>query len=144
MILSYQGYTAKSKKLPGGGPQGTILGMFLFIVLINLIGFQKQNKHLGHTITKPLNSRKPLESIHLKYIDDFSVAESLNLKEKLVYRHDSSLPRPLEYHNRTEHFLPKSESKVQGLLDEIVKYTTDHKMKINKQKSKAMLFNQSK
>ena len=118
--------------------------MFLFIVLINLIGFKKQNKHLGNTITNPVKSRKPLESIHLKYIDDFSVAESLNLKEKLVYRHDSSLPRPLEYHSRTEHFLPKSESKVQGLLDEIVKYTTDHKMKINKQKSKVMLFNPSK
>ena len=144
MILNYQGNTAKSKKLPGGGPQGTILGMFLFIVLINLIGFGNQKKHIGNTITKPMNSRKPLDTIHLKFIDDFSVAESLNLKEKLVHRTDYSLPRPLEYHNRTEHFLPESESKVQGLLDVIVKYTTDHKMKINNQKSKVMLFNSSK
>ena len=77
------------------------------------------------------------------YIDDFSVAESLNLKEKLVHKKDNSLPRPLECHNRTAHVLPESESKVQGLLNAIVEYTTNHKMKINNEKSKVMLFNSS-
>ena len=143
IILNFQGYTAKSRKLTGGGPQGTIIGMFLFIVVINLIGFGNQRIHIGKTITKPLNSRKPLETIHLKFIDDFSVAESLNLKEKLVHKKDNSLSRPLEYHNRTEHVLPESESKVQGLLNAIVEYTTNHKMKINNEKSKVMLFNSS-
>ena len=71
------------------------------------------------------------------------MAESLNLKEQLVHK-NGSFPRPLEYHNRTEHVLPKSESKVQKLLDEIVEYTNIHKMKINNEKSKVMLFNPSK
>ena len=78
LILSYKGFTAKSKKLPGGGPQGTVLGMFLFIVLINLVGFKSQVKDVGKVITKPLNKRKPMSTIHLKFIDDLTVAESLN------------------------------------------------------------------
>ena len=109
LILKYQGCTARSKKLPGGGPQGTILGMFLFIVLINLVGFGDQNKKVGITITKPLQKRKPMESIHLKYIDDLTVAQSLSLKNQLVLNSDNEKERPLDYHNRTEHMLPRSE-----------------------------------
>ena len=70
LLLKYRGHTASSKKLPGGGPQGTVLGMFLFIVLINLIGFTNQEKEIGKMITKPLSKRKPMPSIHLKFIDE--------------------------------------------------------------------------
>ena len=144
LILSYQGCTAKSRKLPGGGPQGTVLGMFLFIVLINLVGFENQNKQVGKTITKSLNRRKPMETIHLKFIDDLSVAESLNLKKQLIKNPDVNQPRPLDFHDRTEHILPESESRVQELLNTIVDYTDTHKMKVNGEKSKVMLFNSSK
>ena len=96
LILNYQGYTARSRKLPGGGPQGTILWMFLFIVLINLVGFGNQNKQVGMTITKPLQKRKPMEKIHLKYIDDLTVAQSLSLKKQLIQKPDTDNERPLD------------------------------------------------
>ena len=131
LLLRYQGHTAKSRKLPGGGPQGTVLGMFLFIVLINLIGFRGQEKDVGKVITKPINRRKPMQSIHLKFIDDLSIAESLNLKKLLIPNPDTNQPRPLEFHNRTEHILPISESKVQEQLKSIMEYTVSHKMKVN-------------
>ena len=35
LILNYKGETSSKLKLPGGGPQGTILGLFLFLILIN-------------------------------------------------------------------------------------------------------------
>ena len=52
---------------------------------------------LEKTIRKPLNSRKPLETVHSKYIDDFSVAESLNLKEKLVHKKDKVFLYPTKF-----------------------------------------------
>ena len=85
-----------------------------------------------------------MDTIHLKFIDDLSVAESLNLKKQLIKNPDVSQPRPLDYHDRTEHVLPESESRVQELLNTIVDYTRTHKMKVNSEKSKVMLFNSAK
>ena len=144
LIMTYRGFTAKSKKLPDGGPQGTVLGMFLFIVLINLVGFTSQVQNVGKVITKPLNKRKPMETIHLKFIDDLTVAESLNLKKQLVPNPNGNPPRPLNFHDRTEQILPESESKLQVLLNDIIDYTINHKMELNKDKSKVMVFNSSK
>ena len=42
LILTYRGAQSGRKELPGGGPQGTVLGMFLFIILINSVGFHPQ------------------------------------------------------------------------------------------------------
>ena len=35
LLLKHKGETSESKPLPGGGPQGTLLGLFLFLILIN-------------------------------------------------------------------------------------------------------------
>ena len=118
--------------------------MFLFIVLINLVGFGNQNKQVGITITKPLQKRKPMEKIHLKYIDDLTVAQSLSLKKQLIQNSDTDKERPLDFHNRTEHILPKSENRIQDMLEEVVDYAEAHKMKVNHDKSKVILFNSSK
>ena len=42
MIVRYKGKQSGMKSLPGGGPQGTLLGLLLFIVLINDVGFEGQ------------------------------------------------------------------------------------------------------
>jgi hypothetical protein len=52
MILRYKNKRSDTKKLPGGGPQGTILGLFLFLILINSAGFKDNVKNVGQTITK--------------------------------------------------------------------------------------------
>ena len=44
LILRYKGGCSSRKPLPGGSPQGTRLGLFLFLVLINAAGFQDQDK----------------------------------------------------------------------------------------------------
>ena len=40
MVIRYKGKLSSMKNLPGGGPQGTLLGLLLFIVLINDAGFE--------------------------------------------------------------------------------------------------------
>ena len=54
MILRYKGGCSSKKALPGGGPQGTGLGLFLFIILINAEGLPYLEKHMGTHMTQKL------------------------------------------------------------------------------------------
>ena len=106
--------------MPGGGPQGTRLGLFLFLILINAAGHQHLEKHLGSKITVGLNKRTPMRHTHMKYVDDLSLAQSLNLREKLISNPDPNPPRPLAYHDRTQHLLPANSCELQDQLDQLV------------------------
>ena len=70
--------------------------MFLFLVLINAAGFQNRK-----CWKKPFNKRLPMPRIYLKYVNDMTVTEALNLKLILVANPDHKPPRPLQYHQRT-------------------------------------------
>ena len=41
MILRYKSHTSEEENLSGGGPQGTELGLYLFLILINAAGFKE-------------------------------------------------------------------------------------------------------
>ena len=143
--VKYKDEKSGRKKLPGGGPQGTILGMFLFLILINAAGFRKKIQNTGKIITKPnINTRKPMDKIHLKFIDDMTAAESINLKKNLLPNPNQNPDRPLRYHDRTQHILPYQNSQLQTLLDDIKVYTDTNQMKINKKKTKVILFNRAR
>ena len=76
--------------MPGGGPQGTVLGMFLFIILINKAGFANQSRTLGEKLTSAASKRDKMEDMHAKYVDDMTMAQSLCLKNDLVTDTDKS------------------------------------------------------
>ena len=57
---------------------------------------------------------------------------------------ENNLQRPLNYHSRTEHNLKYEESKLYKQVEDILKYTEENEMKINKEKTKIMLFNTQK
>ena len=71
MVVRYKGKSSSIKSLPGGGPQGTLLGLLLFLVLINDIGFETENVSIGELITSEKNM-KTLNELHLKYVDDLN------------------------------------------------------------------------
>ena len=55
ITVRYKGRQSSVKSLPGGGPQGTLLGLLLFIVLINDVGFNGQMNNTGDLITSKRN-----------------------------------------------------------------------------------------
>ena len=52
MVVRYKGAMSGLKELPGGSPQGTMLGLLLFLVLINDVGFTNQENNIGEQITR--------------------------------------------------------------------------------------------
>ena len=108
MYVRYKGKHSGIKSLPGGGPQGTLLGLLLFIILINDVGFTGQVNNAGELITSKRNM-KNINEIHLKYVDDLTLAEAINLPTKLVSVPEEVRPMPDMYHARTGHVMPDRE-----------------------------------
>ena len=144
LTVKYNGKSSSKKSMPGGGPQGTILGMFLFLILINDAGFPEENRILGERITSATNKRKLIENNHWKYVDDLTLAEAIDLKNTLKDDTENTLEYPLTYHNRTNQILAPEDSDVQKQLNLLDTYCTENEMIINKKKTKVMLFNTSK
>ena len=138
MVVRYKGETTGMKALPGGGPQGTLLGLLLFLILINDCGFDDQDKPIGQTIT---SQKKKFSSptFHSKYVDDLTIAEAINLKETLLPNTERALPDP--YHARLGQKLCPEKSKMYEQIGKIQEYASENQMKLNTAKCKFMLFN---
>ena len=134
---------SKNKKMSGGGPQGTVLGIFLFLVLINDAGFTHGDRSLGEKLTKAANARKPIQNLHLKYVDSLTIAESLRLNDVMSVENNKVWERALKYHDRIEQVLNAQHSQVQTQLNELSCYAQTNRMKINHKKLKVMLPNTS-
>ena len=137
-------YKVHVLQLPGGGPQGTRLGLFLFLILVNFAGYQDLEKKLGEHITVTKTKRQIIPKIHLKFVDDLTLATAFNIKDYVIPNPDPNPPRTLSYHDRTLHVVPRDRAPLQAELRNMVKYCEDNNMKINGDKTKAVLFNTSR
>ena len=133
MFLSYNGATSSQKSLPGGTPQGAILGGIIFMVKFNGV-------FLRPIIPRPLPNPK---SVSVKFVDDGSIATSINPKASLV-QDPSSRPRPFAYNERTGHILPQENNLLQDYITDTENFCLENKMVINKEKTNCMLFNKSR
>ena len=116
----------------------------MFLILINGAGFENLQRNVAANICNPrINKRRPVDRIHVKWIDNMTAAEAVNLRKCLV---DQTSPQqhPLTYHERTGHVLPVESSKIQHLLNDLLQYTAKHEMKVNDAKTNVILFNRSK
>ena len=72
------------------------------------------------------------------------MAQAINLKECLITNPDPNPPRPLSYHDRTNHQLPAQSYQLQKQLQQLVKYSRDNQMVISENKCKVMIFNNAR
>ena len=140
MLVRYKGETTNCKPLPGGGPQGTLLGLLLFLVLINDCGFEMkdESESVGEIITK---KKKKFQSptLHTKYVDDLTILEAINMKESLITNPERALPD--SYHSRLGLRLDPLKSKVYNQIENIRNYANANEMKLNVKKCEFILFN---
>ena len=137
MIMSYMGEISSSRVLPGGGPQGALLGGIIFMVKFN-------SAFLRPPI--PPHVRGPVlksTSQSVKFVDDGTVAVSIDLKSCLA-PDPTMRPKPLNFHERTEQVLPSKNNLLQYYMDDTENFAQSDKLVINKQKCKVMTFNKSR
>ena len=82
---------------------------------------------------------KLLNEIHLKYVDDLTLAEAVNLSENHIKI--PNRPRPDNFHARTGHALPPENSRVYKQILKTRDYASKNDMKINYTKTKVIKFN---
>ena len=103
LLVLFKGVKSNVKMMPGGGPQGTLLALLLFLVLVNDLGFEGQLNNAG-SLAVGKRSIRSLNVIHLKYVDDLTLAEATNLPEKLLSQPVNIRPQPHTFHARTGHY----------------------------------------
>ena len=137
MVVRYKGETSDKRPMPGGGPQGTLLGLLLFLILINLCG-DSHYEGIGKKITKPKKKFSP-STFHAKFVDDMTIAESFNIKDSVIPDPNRALPD--NYHARLGLKLDPGKSEVYEKIKQIKDYSNKNEMKLNLGKTKFMLFN---
>jgi hypothetical protein len=137
MILKYNGKHSSKKLLPGGGPQGAYLGGIIFIVKYNGAFLRPP---VPRNLIGPVTKSK---SEKVKYVDDGTVAVSINLKDSLI-PDPVKRQQPLNYHERTCQVLPAQNNLLQFYLDDTENFTIENQMKINAKKTKVISFNKSR
>ena len=139
-MVKFRNAFSSERFVHAGCPQGTKSALLMFLVLINAVGFVDQKNNVGEMVTSKRKVNIKNE-IHLKFVDDFSVAETIKLNEDLVKVPVSQRILPDNFHARTGHILPLDNSSVYSVLVNTQKYAEDHKMKINFRKTNLMIFN---
>ena len=151
MCIRYAGAVSTERKMPGGGPQGTLLIVLLFILQVNLAGAPCQAPpSLPPGFSGPENlstdsSVLPCQIVgkteNKKFVDDLTMLEVVSL--------DNVIPKvatigPLNYHERHGLFLPREKTITQHKLSDLQDFTAANHMKINSKKTKVIPFNFSK
>lgn len=92
-------------------------------------------------ITKTEKRRESIKEGKHKFMDDFTVLASVNLKKSLVKDRDPGRELPVPFRSRTGHILPRQDNPLQAHIDQIVNLSKERKMFLDPIKTKTMVFN---
>ena len=125
MFMRYRDAVSSIRALPGSSPQGTFLGVLLFIIVFN-------GALLRPSVPRP-------DSLNLKYIDDLSLLQAIKLRDALV--NDNTVRQfPLTKAESHGLMLPANNNPLQKSLSELKTFTDKKFMKIKESKTKIMKF----
>ena len=82
--------------------------------------------------------------MHAKYVDDMTAAQAVNMKNDIQTDDQRMWVKPPMKRERFEQFLPDEKNLVQKQMKEVSKYAIENEMKLNKDKTKVMLFNSAR
>ena len=122
MQVKWNGKLSSSRILPGGGPQGDVLGIIEY-------------KSQSDDNTNFLDDNKKF-----KYIDDLSILEVINMVLCGIssYNSKQQVPSDIAVSNK---FIINENLKTQDYLNQISQWTEQKQMKLNIKKSNYMIFN---
>ena len=148
LCIRYHGAVSSDRSMPGGGPQGTLLIVLLFILQVNHAGDAcsapatlPPGVHGPEPNANDVSSQKPCQRLaaateNKKFVDDLTILEHISLKPNLVLK--ESFIGPLNYHERHGLHLPVENCSMQHKLEDLLTFTEENLMKINLKKPKIM------
>ena len=123
MQVRYNSAYSQTHSLPGGGAQGTLLGVLLFLVQSND------------------NADCVSSDMRFKFVDDLSILELVLLASLLTeYNVIQHIPNDVGV---DESYIPPELLKTQSYLNEIAEWTDKNQMKLNEKKTNYMVFSRS-
>ena len=123
MQVRFNGEFSSTHYLPGGGAQGTLLGVLQYLV---------QSNDNADCIEK---------SMRFKFEDDLTVLERLLLGDWLAnYNFKLHVANDIGIE---ENYISPDNLKTQTNMNEIAKWTASNRMKLNEEKRKYMIFTRS-
>ena len=122
MKVKWNGLTSSERELNGGGPQGATFGIWEYLVQSND------------------NSDCVDPEYRYKFVDDLTILEKINLLiiGLASFNCQATVPSNIPSHNQ---FIPAEHLESQEYLKKIQEWTENQKMKLNKKKTKVMIFN---
>ena len=140
MVMKFTGALSALRLLPGSSPQGTVLGVILFIIIFN-------GAALRPAIPRPVwpffsKKHNDPSTIKMKFVDGLSVATRINLETDLMS--DLDRPRPLNSDERFETKITDEANALQQVIDNLTVFSRERQMVINSEKSCVMKFIKSK
>ena len=152
LIVRHNGAISSPRTLNSGATQGARAGNIIFLVKFNgallrpliprPIGNQtnQQPDQSDQSAIRPISKNKVIQE---KYIDDQTVAASINLRKSLTQETEKR-PFPLNFHERFGLKIKPSENLLQYEMDRFHTFANANNLKVNEKKTFVMFFNKSR
>ena len=152
MILRFRKCCSDPRCLAGGCPQGTLIGVILYILYINPIGYPGeitlQISEILHNYWEYLDTVPNLVATQnslpptlnsSKYMDDATLQEAVDLTTSLATKLDRSGPLP--WWESSGKLLPNQNTMLQSEINTIKQISDSREMVLNPDKTKLMIIN---